>query len=125
MCAPESGSPEPTENLESLWDMGRGDRRILGAHGPASLVDTVADSEEILSNKRWKVKTDTQSSPMTSTWASWHLCALNHTQHTYNHMHTTIFKNEDNNSNIYSGMLSGNRIKIKYANPEQQSLAPS
>lgn len=35
-------------------------------------------------------------------------------------MHTKIFKNEDNNSNIYSGMLFGNCIKIKYANPVQQ-----
>lgn len=116
--------------------MGDGTWRLEnpGAHGLASLVDTMADSEEILSHTRWKGKTDTQSSPMTSTWASWHLCAHNHTpnvqesthahkhthiQHTYNHIHTEIFKNEDNNSNIYSGMLFDNCIKIKYANPVQ------
>ena len=38
-------------------------------------------------------------------------------------MYMQIFKNEDDNSSIYSGMLFVNGVKIKYAQPIQQYLA--
>ena len=69
------------------------------------------------------VPTITHSNVQDSTYACTHTHTQRHTHTIHKIMYMQIFKNEDDNSSIYSGMLFVNGVKIKYAQPIQQYLA--
>lgn len=54
---------------------------------------TAADSKETLSQKRWKMRTNTQGCPPASTCVLWHMCTLyTHAHTSYTHITLTKFK---------------------------------